>query len=167
MYKAFLLLVLVPLTISCSATHQEPGSYPKSREEKLDERIGKLGGGDGISIFGGKSSSATKGINVNSYIWKASLDIIYFMPIIAADPFGGTILTDWYTSEKDSEHRYKVNIFIIGTYLRSDAIKVAVFRQKKDGKGQWIDDGGAQKVASEIEEKILYRARQIKFTHLK
>ena len=169
--RYFLLLFLFSFSLFLNACSGGAGSgetsYPKTREEKDDERIGKLGGGDGIKLFGGSSSSATKGINVNSYLWRATLDTVYFMPLISADPFGGTVLTDWYQLSKDAKARYKINILIVGSYLRSDAIKVSVFKQKIDEAGNWVDDGSNKKMSVDIETKILTRARELRVHNIK
>ncbi len=138
-------------------------TYPKSRAQVEEERIGKLTGEEGFVVVGGKKkSAATEGINVNGYLWRATLDTVYFMPLISADPFGGTILTDWYKSSSSTKERYKLNIFITGTELRSDAIKVAAFKQKLSG-SNWIDANTDAKIAQEIEDKILLRARELKY----
>ena len=138
-------------------------SYPKSREQMEDERIGKITGEDGFVVVGGKKKSgASEGINVNGYLWRATLDTVYFMPLLSADPFGGTVLTDWYRASTSTKERYKLNILITGTELRSDAIKVAAFKQKLSG-NNWVDVNTDTKIAQEIEDKILLRARELKY----
>ena len=111
--------------------------------------------------FGGKKKSSGDGINVNSYLWRATLDTIYFMPLVSADPFGGVILTDWYQLNPKSNERIKLNIYILGSELRSDAIRVSVFKQKNDS-GKWVDIKDGDAFGEEIENKILLRAREIK-----
>ena len=68
---------------------------------------GGLFGKKGISLnpFGDKSEQTVQsgviGMPINPYLWKASLETISFMPLASADPFGGTIITDWYTSSSN------------------------------------------------------------------
>jgi len=152
------------LTACSSDSNKQPVSYPKPREELELERMGKLTGEEGITIFGGKRKNKASGeaINVNAYLWRASLDTIYFMPLISADPFGGTILTDWYASSSNANERFKFNIIIVGAELRSDAIKVAVFKQIKNKNGQWIDSSSNDKLAKQMEDQILIKARELK-----
>ena len=79
---------------------------------------GGLFGKKGLSLdaFGGESKQIVQqgaiGIPINPYLWKASLETISFMPLASADPFGGTIITDWYTSASNENERCKLNIFI-------------------------------------------------------
>src|SRR5262249_10226610 len=60
------------------------------------------------------------GIGVNSFLWRASLDTVAFMPLASADPFGGVIITDWYTPPQSPNERFKINVFILGRTLRAD-----------------------------------------------
>jgi hypothetical protein len=143
----------------------DDSSYPKTREERQVEEMGRLTGEGGLTIFGGKSSSSksTHAINVNSYLWRASLDIVHKMPVLSADPFGGSIITDWHKMDVISKERYKLNIYIVGHELRSDAIRVSAFKQVLDRNGNWGDIIGNDALATEIENKILLKARAIKY----
>jgi Domain of unknown function (DUF3576) len=120
------------------------------------------------SLFGddkGKGGSGSvSGVAVNSYLWHASLDTMSFMPIAAADPFGGTIITDWYSPRGAPDERLKVNIFILNRELRADGVKVTVFRQTRDPGGQWVDAPVDPKTARDLENSILTRARQIRLS---
>ena len=120
-------------------------------------------GEDGLRIFGDSKSDATSTdvITVNSYLWRASLDTVSFMPLTNVDPFGGVILTDWYSDPEKQSERYKLNVFVIGSQLRSDAIRVSAFQQKKK-RGKWVDITVDSSIATKIEDAILTRARQIR-----
>lgn len=121
-------------------------------------------GKGGWSIFGGKDDKAkdgSTGIGVNSFLWRASLDTVSFMPLASADPFGGVIITDWYSAAETPEERFKVNIFILDRQLRSDGIKAKVFRQFNKG-GKWVDADVADGTARQLEDAILTRARQLR-----
>ncbi len=102
------------------------------------------------------------GIGVNSYLWRASLDTIGFMPLASADPFGGVIITDWFTPPETPDERLKVNIVILGRQLRADGVRASVFRQRRDGLGAWVDAAVAPETATELEDAILTRARQLR-----
>ena len=112
-------------------------------------------GGEGPSQEGG-------GIGVNSFLWRASLDTISFMPLASADPFGGVIITDWYTPPEVRDERFKVTVYILGRDLRADGVRAAVFRQRQDGDGGWIDARVEQRTAVDLEDAILTRARQLR-----
>jgi len=167
MKKKIQVTILGLLLSACAGSSGFEASYPQTSEERETQKIGKLGGEEGLIAFGGSKSSAVDGINVNSYLWRATLDTVYKLPILSADPFGGTILTDWYVMDNKSDTRFKLNVFIIGSELRSDAIRVSAFKQHKDRRGDWVDQAPSTMLAQEIENKILLKAREIKFNSKK
>ncbi len=120
-------------------------------------------GAGGLSLGGKRSEEdgGGSGIGVNSFLWRASLDTVSFMPLASADPFGGTILTDWYTAPETPNERYKVNVFILGRQLRSDGVRVRVFKQEQ-AKGGWQDVNVSGDTAHRLEDSILTRARQLR-----
>ncbi len=120
--------------------------------------------GDG-GLFGKskKESTDTGGnIGVNTFLWRASLDTVSFMPIASADPFGGTIFTDWYEDPETPGTRFKLNVLILDRELKASGIRVRVFKQAKDGSGTWADAPAPEEMGSELEESILVRARQMR-----
>ena len=107
------------------------------------------------------------GIGVNSYLWRASLDTIAFMPLSSADPFGGVIITDWHSPEGILQERFKMNVFILVRSLRADGVRVSIFRQVQDRGGTWRDADVPVQTASRIEDAILTRARQLRSESLR
>lgn len=135
-------------------------------ESELGDRGQTVFGNDGIDLFGGGSKSKDTGggpgVAVNSFLWRASLDTISFMPLSSADPFGGVIITDWYSPPEAPQERYKMSVYILGRQLRADGIKVAVFRQSANGPGNWRASPVANDTATKLENQILTRARQLR-----
>ncbi|MGB0670163.1 MAG: DUF3576 domain-containing protein [Rhodospirillales bacterium] len=125
---------------------------------------GSLFGDQGLSLFGDdkpQGDTGGGGIGVNSYLWRASLDTISSMPVAAADPFGGVIITDWHSNTASPDERFKLNVYILGRTLRADGIRVAVFRQVKRGP-DWIDADLPGGTETSIEDAILSKARQLR-----
>ena len=118
---------------------------------------GLFGGGDSAK----NSDSGSGLIGVNSLLWRASLDTVAFMPLVSADPFGGVIITDWYAPPATPNERFKVNIYILGRQLRADGIKASVFHQVQQGTS-WADAPVAPNTATDLEDAILMRARQMR-----
>ena len=137
---------------------------PTTPAPKPGEKRETIFGEGGLNLFGGGGSGDNTGggIGVNSYLWRASLDTLSFMPLASADPFGGVIITDWYQDPKAQGERFKVTTYILDKRLRADGVKVAVFRQKKDPKGDWVDTPVDAKTATQIENAILVRARELR-----
>ena len=90
----------------------------------------------------------------------------FFVPATAcADPFGGTILTDWYSAPETPNERYKANVFILGRQLRSDGVRVRVFKQEQTKSG-WKDIAVSDETARQLEDAILTRARQLRVAQI-
>ena len=126
------------------------------------------GGGGLIPHLGSKPSvnAPVAGIGVNTYLWRASLDTLAFMPLASADPFGGVIITDWYVNPEKPDERFKATVYILDTRLRADGLNVTVFKQTKDAAGAWVDAPVAGQTDTDIENAILTRARQLRLSNL-
>ena len=98
---------------------------------------------------------------INPFLWKGALDTISFMPLNSADPIGGTILTDWYSTTDSQNERCKLNIFITGLELKTQNLRVTSFCQDyKDNK--WINKKTDTENNIQIENAILNKAKKAK-----
>jgi hypothetical protein len=125
---------------------------------------GHHGAQSGTTRLGSQAQSG--GIGVNSYLWRATLDTLAFMPLASADPYGGTIITDWYINPEKPDERLKATVYILDTRLRADGLNVTVFKQTKDASGAWVDAPVAGQTDIDIENSILTRARQLRLSNL-
>ena len=101
-------------------------------------------------------------VQINGYLWRAALDTVSFMPLSSADPYGGVIITDWYSPPETPQERFKVTVLVRGQDLRSDGVKVTVFRQARDGAGLWIDSEIDNNTQLDMENIILSQARALR-----
>ena len=166
-------LALVLVLSACQ--YADPNTtYPRSKSGKgggaTYEPRESLFGGEGLQLFGGGKAlpqdGSGGGIGVNGFLWRASLDTISFMPLASADPFGGVIITDWYSPPETQEERFKITVYILGRELRADGIRAAVFRQRQDVGGAWVDASVEQRTTVDLENAILTRARQLRVASL-
>jgi len=119
------------------------------------------------TLFGGDTpTSGGSGIGVNSFLWRASLDTISFMPLSSADPFGGVIITDWYSPPETPRERVKLNVYILGRELRADGLRVSVFRQTRANQ-PWQEAKVDPETVRDIENAILKRARELRIANLR
>ncbi len=150
-----------------TAPGEERVSGSVSQDIRRREERGKLTGEDGLTLFGNTNkpgeAGVTTGITVNGYLWRATLDRLSFMPIASADAFGGIVLTDWYMPPETPDERFKVNAFILTKTLRSDGIKISVFKQKLEH-NVWKDLPVDVSLARKLEDAVLARARELKIT---
>jgi hypothetical protein len=122
-------------------------------------------GGDSAKVRSSGDNAAA--IGVNGYLWRATLDTLSFMPLQSADPYGGVIVTDWYTNPEKPDERFKCTVYILDSRLRADGLNVAVFKQNRDGTGNWVDAATAGQTETDIENSILTRARQLRLSNIK
>jgi len=168
--RAIQLLLLASLTISlaaCSGGERVTDEDLMDSEERRYERLGKLFGDDAL-VFGGPRRGRDEGgggggVAVNGFLWRASLDTMSFMPLSSADPFGGVIITDWYSPPESPSERFKVQVYILDRQLRADGLRVTVFRQVRDESAAgWTNAEVSGETAAELENAILTRARQLR-----
>src|SRR5258706_5439952 len=171
-------VLLLAGTSACSVLGPSEATYPTQRT-RTNRGVGinkpsyeepeSIFGRGGVSLGGpqqpddgtGGGPGGAGGIGVNSFLWRASLDTVAFMPLVSADPFGGVIITDWYTPPQSPNERFKINVFILGRTLRADGVRAAVFRQQQAATG-WVDAPVAGSTATDLENAILVRARQLR-----
>jgi hypothetical protein len=162
--------LVLPLLAACGGENQrmvQNDEYGDYRRGAVRQR--PLGTSAGIVIFGvdkereerQAAAAAGTGLSVNAYLWRATLDTLSFMPLASADPFGGTVITDWYSPPAAGGERFRAQAYVMGRQLRSDGVRVQIFRQTLE-RGQWVDSPVSAATNSEMEDKVLARARELR-----
>ena len=132
-------------------------------ENRLRTGGGLFGKKPGVG-FGTKEDNnavSSIGMPINPYLWKGSLETISFMPLSSADPFGGTIITDWYSDGQNINERCKLNIFIRGLELKTTNLRVNTFCQSFEN-NRWVDLPTSASQSAQLENAILNKAKRIK-----
>ena len=163
----FACAILLTLALSgCESIDLAPDPTPPP------ENTGAVSGDNGgliDSLFGGGDDSGGGGgggIAVNSYLWRASLDTMSFMPLSSADPFGGVIITDWYSPPETPNERVKVNIYILDRQLRADGLRISVFREARNN-NEWLAAAVDPQTVQDLENAILKRARELRIANIR
>ena len=159
MIKKFLLIYIVIFLTGCSSNN-DTVKNTKKPEAGLFSKDASVG--INITDLLGPRSDETS-INVNGYLWRASLDVLSIAPLISTDALGGIIITDWYTNKNIKDKRIKITAHIRTSELRSDGIKVKVHVQKLID-NVWSDTVTDDNLASKIENNILNEARNLRVT---
>ena len=122
----------------------------------------------GFHLMGGGHAARgpAPAIGVNGYLWRATLDTLAFMPLASADPYGGIVITDWYSFPEKPEERFKATVYILDTRLRADGLNVTVFKQVRDASGAWVDAAVSDQTSTDVENSILTRARQLRLSNV-
>ena len=134
-------------------------------ENRLRTGGGLLGQKGSLSLFGENNNAdqqiSALGMPINPYLWRASIETINFMPLSSTDPFAGTIITDWYTTEDNLGERCKLNIFINGKELKTENLRVSSFCQLLKN-NQWVNIVSDDDNNIKIENAILNKAKKLK-----
>ena len=174
MRSHFILLAAAGLALTaCGADMSSKTVFPDTKRQQRTGDAYDTSADKGLfdgsfTLFGGGNDDITNGgvgsgIAVNSFLWRAALDTVSFMPLSSADPFGGVILTDWYSPPETPSERFKLNIFILDRQLRADGLRVAIFKEtEKDG--VWRTATTETKTTINIENRILERARELRLS---
>ena len=163
------LLLFAMALAGCNSSAVKPNQVPDNYSgeggpnSQSSRQMGSASGGD--VILGNTKTKAPEtggaGLGVNAYLWRGALDTLSFMPLASADPFGGVIITDWWQPQGSDGERFKATAYILGRELRADALRIAMYRQVQQ-KGQWVDATMPQTTVSEIENRVLSRARSLR-----
>jgi len=100
-------------------------------------------------------------VNVNGYLWRATLNILSLAPLISTDALSGTIITDWYANKNIQNQRLKITVYINTNELKSESIKIKVEIQSFKN-NIWSQALTSKSLATQIEDSILNEARNLK-----
>ena len=129
-----LLLSSITLILLNSCNGKLPGGDARKTPADPKERVKKnLAEGRGFKIMDLAESKQRGGVfdfASSNELWRASLDVIDFMPLSSVNYSGGIIISDWYSSEQNSNESIKVSIRFLTNEIRSDALDIKVFNRK-------------------------------------
>ncbi len=165
MFRILSIVVCLALLSACGGVQVErnykdyhPEVGEDLRDSKMDSILTKSK--EPIVIYSSKKGSSETGSvsgMAGSYLWKAALESISFMPLVSSDSNGGAIITDWYADPTSPNEQFKFNIFILSPELQVTSVKVTAFKQVRSG-GQWHSVAVNKELARNIEDNILKKA---------
>ena len=141
-------LLLSILLFSCSSSNNVPTKKPEPGLFSKDAS-------KGISItdFLNRDSQSEK-FYVNSFLWRASLEVLSIAPFQSTDAFGGIIVTEWF---KKNDQQIKLTALIKSRDLRSEGINIKAYI--KNNKKEITEDIA---LSRKIEDLILTKARELR-----
>ena len=134
--KNLIFFVLISLFLfSCKAIKNLPGAdarkYPYDEKERVKKNLEE---GRGFRLNKATISGMTGGgafdFASSNELWKASLDVIDFMPLSSVNYSGGIIITDWYSENQNPNESIKITIRFLTNEVRSDALDIKIFNRK-------------------------------------
>jgi hypothetical protein len=171
--RAFLPVLAVPalLLVGCGGgENTEP--VPQGPPGRAAD--GSVFGEGGASVdnlvsgdaFGLGQQEDGSSLPVNKFLWQASLDTLSFLPLASTDPFTGVIATEWGVAPSQPGERFKVTAYMLSPALAASSLRVAVYREVRDGNGGWVPAAVDPQTPRRLEDAILTRARQIRIAEI-
>ena len=139
------------LILSSCGGIRKPGdarSVPENARERARKNIEE---GRGFSLKNIREGKTTYQFSSSNPMWRATFDVIDFMPLINVDYSGGMIITDWYTDANTTNDSLKFTIRFLSNEVRSDSLKIIIHRKTcKTAQSNCI----IKKIDSKLEDTI-------------
>ena len=155
------IFLVIFLSISACGIYKKVDSrkVPVNVNDRVKENLEK---GKGYKLFDASRNimggGAFQFANSNG-LWRASLDVIDFMPLTSVNYSGGIIITDWYSDDKNPNESIKISIRFLTNEIRSDSLDIKTFNRKCDNGSfncQFSDSN--EVLVAELKKKILKKA---------
>ena len=158
--KLTVLFLLVINLNSCGIYRPvDAREFPPEPEKRVQKNLQE---GKGFQVFGGNKKGGDFDFATSNEMWRASLDILDFMPLTSADYGGGLIITDWYSDQNSSNDSVKISIRFLSNEIRADALKIQVFNKQCEREINCKVTQTNPKIESELKVAILKRAAKYK-----
>ncbi len=157
----FTLLFLLLINLNSCGIYRpvDAKDYPPEPEKRVQKNLQE---GRGFQVFGGNKKGGDFDFATSNEMWRASLDILDFMPLTSADYGGGLIITDWYSDQNNSDDSVKISIRFLSNEIRADALKIQVFSKECKQDINCKVSQSNPKIESELKVAILKRAAKYK-----
>ena len=132
-FKIIVYFFLFSLLVSCGKgffkkvdTRKVPISGPERAKQNVKE-----GRGIGLGKMVGRGTGSTNyEFSTSNPMWRATLDILDFLPLTTVDYSGGIIISDWYTDKTNKDQALKITVRFMSNVVQSNSLKITVHRKK-------------------------------------
>ena len=157
--KILILLQLIISLNSCGplAYKKTDGSVPWDPDERVKKNIKE---GKSFKLFGeqGLSRTTTYEFASSNELWRATLDIIDFMPLTTANYSGGIIVTDWYSDNQNLNENIKITVRFLTNEIRSEALVLIIFYRNCASSNKCKINEKEGNLSKELKKEILKKA---------
>ena len=132
-----------------------------------DKRAKNLAEGRGVQLLNSKKGSGVFDFASSNAMWRASIEILDFTPLVSADYGGGILISDWYSNQVSSLESYKITVIFLSNEIRADGLNVKVHKKICNANYSCKIIEQKTKLNTEIKSAILRRATEIKDKKIK
>ena len=165
-FKLVVLVVIFPIILSsCKSPDGKfklPGGdarkFPADPAKRVEQNLKQGKGFQLNEAFGGGKKGGVFDFASSNALWRASLDVVDFMPLSSVNYSGGIIITDWYSSDQNSNESIKISIRFLTNEIRTDSLDIKVFNRQcvKSINCKITESDGI--ISKELKRKILKTA---------
>ena len=157
-FKFILTFFIIFFLASCGSFKKvDTRENPINSKDRAKKNVAE---GRGISvknILG--NGGTTYEFSTSNPLWRASLDVLDFLPLNTVDYSGGIIITDWYSEKFENDREaIKITLRFLSNEVRADSIKIVVHKRNCDPKGNCSINVINSKIQSELSSTIIKKA---------
>ena len=153
----FVLFLSITLLNSCSGLPKGGDGRLVNPEDRVKKNL-EEGRGFKLMDMNKKSGGGVFEFESSNELWRASLDTIDFMPLASVNYSGGIIVTDWYSTDQNSNESIKISIRFLTNEVRADALNIKVFNKMCLSQSNCVISEKEGNLIPELKQKILRTA---------
>ena len=166
--NTFFIFLILTFIQSCGAfkfKKTDVKDVPVNDAQKRERNIKE---GRGLTLPGSKGGkSGTFDFATSNEMWRATIEVLDFVPLTTADYGGGIIITDWYSDNLDSQESIKIMVNFLSNEIRADGLEVKIYKKICNDKLVCNTQLMTSELNNEIKLAVLKKAAQIKSTKRK
>ena len=133
--------------------------FPDDPKKRVEQNLKEGRGFKLNNMLEGEKRGGVFDFASSNPLWRASLDVIDFMPLSSVNYSGGIIITDWYSDNQNQNESIKISIRFLTNEIRSDALDIKVFTKLCDVNNKCTTSVKSGELTKELKKKILKRAK--------
>jgi hypothetical protein len=165
--KIIIFFLLTSLVLANSCIKFKKTDARKIPTDGVERAKVNIKEGKGISVKNARDSLKNRGggsyeFSSSNPMWRASLEILDFIPLTTVDYSGGMIITDWYSDNPSNNDSIKISIRFLSNEISATNLKISVFQKNCDKANNCSTALSKSKIEDELLKSILQKASLIK-----
>ena len=158
-HKKLIYLLFFIFLIQCGIFKKDAVDYRKEPTQAIDRARKNIQEGRGVSLKNLTNRKTSYEFSTSNPMWRASLELLDFLPLSTVDYSGGLIISDWYSENNNtSNESIKITLRFLSNEIRSDSLKIIVHRKICDKTNICQTNLIESKIAEELARSILTKA---------
>ena len=156
---AILSFIIVIFLNSCAGLSKtNTRDVPVNAQERARKNV-EEGRGTSINSLLKSRGGTNYEFSTSNPMWRASLEILDFLPLSTVDYSGGMIISDWYSDQNSNDESIKISIRFLSNEVRSDSLKIIVHKKIcKNGNSCSVKIINQSSISGELRTSIIKRA---------